>query len=72
MEKYKTFGIWCSLMRTVNRGIKKCKGQRYSTEHEVTLRCLSIKLMEESLRQLTFAEELRCRKPSYRDLGLAT
>jgi len=27
MEKYKTFGIWCSLMRTVNRGIKNVKGK---------------------------------------------
>ena len=59
-------------MRTVNRGTKKCKGQRYNTEYEVTFRRLSIKLMEESLRQLTFTEELRCRTPSYRDLGLAT
>jgi len=72
MEKYKTSGIWCSLMRTVNRGIKKCKGQRYNREHAVTLQRLSIKLMAESLRQLICAEGLRCRKPSCRDLGLAT
>ena len=36
------------------------------------MRRLSIKLMSEDLRQLTFAEELRCLQPSYRDLGLAT
>jgi hypothetical protein len=72
MEKCKTFGICCSLMRTANRGIKKCKGQRYNPEHAVTLQRLSIKLMAECLWQLTYAEELRCRKSSYRGLGLAT